>query len=53
MALAMYLPTFAAIGLLWAGLGDTGLLMTFEHVAMLAAMFGVMLARPHHVVAPA
>ena len=47
MALAMYVPTFAVIGLLWAGIGGTGLLMTLEHVAMLAAMFGVMLARPH------
>lgn len=47
MALAMIVPTLAVIALLGAGLlaGDGGL-MLIEHVAMLAAMFGVMLLRP-------
>lgn len=48
MSASMYLPTFAVIALLWSGLvSDTGVLMVAEHVAMLAAMAGVMLARPH------
>jgi flagellar biosynthetic protein FliP len=56
MAAAMLLPTFVAIGLDAAGLvGDTGVLMAGEHVAMLGAMLGAMLLRPdeytheHHV----
>jgi hypothetical protein len=47
MAAAMLLPTFAAIGLDAAGLvGDSGVLMAGEHVAMLLAMLGAMLLRP-------
>ena len=47
MAAAMLLPTFAVIGVLWAGIvEDTGLLMGVEHVAMLASMLGAMLLRP-------
>jgi hypothetical protein len=47
MSASMFLPTFAVIGLLWAGLlTDTGALMMLEHVAMLASMAGVMLLRP-------
>jgi hypothetical protein len=48
MAASMFVPTFAVIGLMWAGaLTDIGALMVLEHVAMLLAMLGVMLARPH------
>jgi hypothetical protein len=47
MSASMFVPTFAVIGLLWADvLTHIGLLMTIEHVAMLAAMAGVMLMRP-------
>jgi hypothetical protein len=46
MAASMLLPTFAAIGLLRAGLGDMGSLMLGEHVAMLLCMLGAMLLRP-------
>ena len=47
MAASMVLPTFAVIGLLWAGaVEDIGALMVLEHVAMLASMLGVMLLRP-------
>jgi hypothetical protein len=47
MSASMYIPTFAVIGVLWAGLvTDIGVLMVVEHIAMLAAMLGVMLARP-------
>ena len=46
MSASMYLPTFAVIGVLEAGLmTDTGALMVVEHVAMLAAMLGAMLLR--------
>jgi hypothetical protein len=53
MSAAMFLPTFAVIALLWAGLlTDLGMLMVIEHVAMLLAMAGAMLLRPaeylHH-----
>jgi hypothetical protein len=53
MSASMFLPTFAVIGLLWADLvTDLGTLMVVEHIAMLAAMAGVMIARPaeyaHH-----
>jgi flagellar biosynthetic protein FliP len=53
MSASMFLPTFAVIGVLSAGLlTDTGALMVIEHVAMLLAMAGVMLLRPaeymHH-----
>jgi len=57
MAAAMYLPTFAVIGLLWADvMTDIGALMVIEHVVMLLAMAGAMLVRPdeyilhHHAV---
>jgi hypothetical protein len=47
MSASMFVPTFAVIALLWAGLlTDIGVLMTIEHVAMLLAMAGVMLLRP-------
>ena len=47
MSASMFVPTFAVIGLLWAGLvTDLGDLMLLEHVAMLVAMAGVMIARP-------
>jgi hypothetical protein len=43
----MYVPTFAAIGLLSTELlTDVGTLMIIEHVVMLLAMEGVMLLRP-------
>jgi hypothetical protein len=53
MSASMFVPTFAVIGVLTAGLlTDIGVLMLAEHVAMLAAMAGVMLLRPqeyiHH-----
>ena len=53
MSASMFIPTFAVIGLLSAGmLTDVGMLMVIEHVAMLLAMAGVMLLRPaeyiHH-----
>ena len=53
MSASMFVPTFAVIGVLWAGLlTDIGALMVIEHVAMLLAMAGVMLLRPaeyiHH-----
>jgi hypothetical protein len=53
MSAAMFVPTFAVIGMLWAGLlTDLGVLMLVEHVAMLLAMAGAMLLRPaeyaHH-----
>ena len=53
MSASMFLPTFAVIGLLWAGvLTDLGALMVVEHVAMLLAMAAAMLLRPdeytHH-----
>src|SRR4051812_38465461 len=47
MSASMFVPTFAVIALLWAGVvTDVGVLMVAEHVAMLAAMAGVMLLRP-------
>jgi hypothetical protein len=47
MSASMFLPTFAVIGLLAAGLvTDTGVLMVAEHVAMLLAMLVAMLLRP-------
>ena len=53
MSASMFVPTFAVIGLLGAGvMTDIGALMVLEHVAMLLAMAGVMLLRPaeylHH-----
>jgi hypothetical protein len=48
MSASMFVPTFVAVGVLSAGLlTDVGVLMLAEHVAMLAAMAGVMLLRPH------
>jgi hypothetical protein len=47
MSAAMFLPTFAVIALLWAGLvEDIGVLLVVEHVAMLASMLAAMLLRP-------
>jgi hypothetical protein len=53
MSASMFVPAFAVIGLLSTGiLSDIGILMAAEHVVMLLAMAGVMLARPdeyiHH-----
>ena len=46
MSASMYLPTFAALALLGAGLvEDLGALMTLEHVAMLLSMLAAMLLR--------
>ena len=46
MGAAMYLPTFAALALLWGGvLEGLGVLMTLEHVAMLLAMLAAMQLR--------
>ncbi len=46
MTASLVIPTLAAIGLLGAGIvQDIGALLVIEHVAMLAGMFGVMLAR--------
>jgi hypothetical protein len=53
MAASMFVPTFAVIALLWAGvLTDHGALMIIEHVAMLLAMAGVMLLRPEEYARP-
>ena len=47
MSASMFVPTFAVIGVLWADVVTAiGVLMVVEHVAMLAAMAGVMLMRP-------
>src|SRR5215218_1842161 len=47
MSAAMFLPAFAVVGLLWAGLvEDVGVLLIVEHVAMLLGMLGAMLLRP-------
>ena len=47
MSASMFVPTFAVIGLLWAGLlTDLGVLMIIEHVAMLLAMLVAMGLRP-------
>ncbi len=47
MAGAMVVPALAVIALLELGAVEgVGLLMTIEHVAMFAAMFAVMVARP-------
>ena len=47
MVAAMLAPAIAVIGLVELGVVETvWLLMTIEHVAMLAAMFVVMIARP-------
>jgi hypothetical protein len=47
MSGAMFVPTFAVIALLGAGLvTDIGTLLIVEHVAMLSAMLAAMLLRP-------
>jgi hypothetical protein len=46
MTASMFVPSFAAIGLLWAGAtDDTGTLMYIQHVGMLASMLAAMLLR--------
>ncbi len=45
MSASMFLPTFAAIGLLWGGALEFGAAMTLEHVVMFPAMLLVMLLR--------
>jgi hypothetical protein len=46
MAASMFIPTFAAIGLLAAGaVGDIGALLSIQHVAMLPSMLVAMLIR--------
>ena len=45
MAASMFLPTFAAIGLLGAGM-KFGTAMGLEHVAMFPSMLAAMLLRP-------
>ena len=48
MTAAMFLPSFAAVGLLWAGLQtDTHALLVIQHVAMGPAMLVAMLLRRH------
>jgi hypothetical protein len=44
MAASMLIPTFAAMGVLWAGVA-TGGLMVLEHMGMLAFMLVAMLLR--------
>jgi hypothetical protein len=46
MSASMFVPTFAVVALLWAGLvEDLGVLLVIEHVAMLASMLAAMLLR--------
>jgi hypothetical protein len=46
MSAAMFVPTSAVIGLLWAELvTDVGALLVIEHVAMFLSMLGAMLLR--------
>jgi hypothetical protein len=48
MTAAMFLPSFAAIGLLWSGIEtDISVLLEIQHVAMFPSMLGVMLLRRH------
>ena len=48
MAAAMFVPSLAAIGLLWAGIEtDSDVLLEIQHVAMFPSMLGVMLLRRH------
>ena len=48
MTAAMFLPSFAAVGLLWAGLvTDSHALLMIQHIAMGPAMLVAMLARRH------
>jgi flagellar biosynthetic protein FliP len=46
MAASMFLPTFAAIGLMGAGVVGFGTAMGVEHAVMFPAMLGAMLLRP-------
>ena len=47
MSAAMFVPTFAALGLLWGGLVEgTHTLMMIQHTAMFPLMFLAMLLRP-------
>jgi predicted permease len=47
MSAAMFVPTFAALGLLWGGLVDgTHTLMMIQHTAMFPLMLVAMLLRP-------
>jgi hypothetical protein len=46
MAASMFIPSFAAIALLWLGLvTDSGALLAIQHIAMLPAMLVAMLLR--------
>jgi hypothetical protein len=46
MAASMFIPAFAAMGLLWIGVAKgIGVLMVIEHVAMLTSMLVAMLLR--------
>ena len=46
MTASMFIPSFAAIALLWAGIiDDSGALLAIQHVAMLPAMLVAMLLR--------
>ena len=46
MTASMFVPSFAAIALLWVGLvDDSGTLLTIQHVAMLPSMLAAMLLR--------
>jgi hypothetical protein len=46
MTASMFIPSFAAIALLWGGLVETsGTLLTIQRVAMLASMLAAMLLR--------
>jgi hypothetical protein len=46
MTASMFIPSFAAIALLWAGtIEDTHALLMIQHVAMLPAMLAAMLLR--------
>jgi hypothetical protein len=46
MTASMFVPSFAAIGLLWAGtVGDTDALLYIQHIGMFPSMLAVMLLR--------
>jgi hypothetical protein len=46
MTAAMFLPSFAAIGLMWAGVVEAGHgAMMIQHIAMFPAMLVAMLLR--------
>jgi hypothetical protein len=46
MTASMFVPSFAAIGLLWSGIADgTDTLLVIQHVGMFASMLAVMLLR--------